>query len=142
MTRLDPPEMSKRPPTIQIAPLVDIAFITLIFFMTLSVFYQMENELSINVPKATESKEMGRTPGEIVININREGKVVVNQKAFAPEELKAMLKRLSTLYPNQAVIIRADSLTHHADVIHVLDACASASIWNIAFATLKQENAS
>ncbi|HTL47532.1 MAG TPA: biopolymer transporter ExbD [Verrucomicrobiae bacterium] len=142
MARLDPPEYSKRPPTIQIAPLVDIAFITLIFFMTMSVFNQLENELSINVPKAKESKEMERTPGEIVINVDREGAVVVNQKKFDPAELEQMLKRLSSLYPNQPVIIRADAKTTHEHVIRVLDACAGAGIWNIAFATSKEEKTS
>ena len=139
MIKLDPPESHKKLPSIQIAPLIDILFITLIFFMTLSVFYQLENELSINVPKAQESKEMERSPGEIVINIEREGTVIVNQKTFAPEELEEMLKRLSSLYPNQPVIIRADSKTTHEHVIRVLDACAAAGIWNIAFATSKEE---
>jgi len=141
MIHLDPPEFMKGTPSIQIAPLIDIVFITLIFFMTLSVFYQLENEVSINIPKAQQSKEMERTPGEIVMNIDREGLVTINQKRFSEGELQAMLKRLSSLYPNQAVIIRADAKTHHEDVIRVLDACAGASIWNIAFATTKEEAA-
>ncbi|MBF0254729.1 MAG: biopolymer transporter ExbD [Candidatus Omnitrophica bacterium] len=137
MIKLDVPSELKSRPTIPLAPLIDIVFITLIFYMTLSIFYQLENELSISVPKSTESKEAVRSPGEIIINIDQKGKVVVNQRSFAPEELEAMLQRITSLYPNQPVIIRADKKTYHESVVRVLDACAAANIWNVAFSTLK-----
>jgi biopolymer transport protein ExbD len=50
-----------------------------------------------------------------------------------------MLRRISTLFPNQPVIIRADEQTYHKFVIKVLDACAGADIWNISFSTIKEE---
>ncbi|MDP3920242.1 MAG: biopolymer transporter ExbD [Candidatus Omnitrophota bacterium] len=132
-------DMQKTDLGFPLAPLVDIVFITLIFYMTLSIFYQLENELSISVPKAGQSEEVVRSPGEIIINIDREGKVVVNQKTFEQDALETMLKRIASLYPNQPVIIRADQKTYHESVIRVLDACAAADIWNIAFSTLKEE---
>lgn len=140
MIRLDPPEAQKASPSIQIAPFIDITFIILIFFMTLSVYYQLENEISISVPEAEESKEVARSPGEIIINVDTAGKVVVNQRPLNASELEEMLKRISSLYPNQPVIIRADKNTRHEHVIQVLNACASAHIWNIAFATTKEKS--
>jgi len=109
--------------------------------MTLSVFYQMETEISISVPKAEESTDAMRKPGEIIINIDALGKLIVNQKSLNIDALTAMLKRISNLYPNQAVIIRADKKTEHEHVIKVLDACAASQIWNIAFATTKKDDA-
>jgi biopolymer transport protein ExbD len=138
MIRLGPAEEHKPRPEIPMAPLIDIVFITLIFYMTLSIFYQLENELSISVPKAEQSQEVVRSAGEIIININQEGSVVVNQKTLSLTALEKMLQRLSSLYPNQPVIIRADKKTYHESVIRVLDACAAAKIWNIAFSTLKE----
>lgn len=132
-------EYQKQKPTIQIAPLIDIVFLTLIFFMVLSIFNQLESEISISVPKAKESKEIVRSPGEIIINITKEGKVIVNQKRLSYENLEEMLKRISTLFPDQPVIIRADEKTYHKFVVKVLDACASADIWNVSFATLKED---
>ncbi len=139
MIRLDPPETRKAFPTVQIAPFIDIVFMTLIFFMTLSVYYQLENEVSISVPKAEESKEVTRSPGEIIINVDAQGSMVVNQRPFDQAGLTEMLNRVSSLYPNQPVIIRADRKTHHENVMRVLDACAAAHIWNIAFATVKED---
>ncbi|MBF0532915.1 MAG: biopolymer transporter ExbD [Candidatus Omnitrophica bacterium] len=138
MLKLAPNEQIRQKPVIQMVPLVDILFFTLIFFMCVSIYAQMEAELTITVPKAKYSKEDLRNPGEIIINVNKDGRVVVNQKSLAENELGGMLKKVSALFPNQAVIIRADERTMHKYVVNVLDACASANIWNISFATIKE----
>ena len=140
MSRFGINEYQKQRPIIHMAPLIDIVFITLIFFMTLSIFTQLESELSISVPKAKESKEAFRSPGEIIINITKDGKVTVNQRELTYSGLGEMLKRISALFPNQPVIIRADEKTYHKFVVKVLDACASADIWNISFSTIKEED--
>ena len=139
MIQLDPAEQHKPTPKVSMAPLIDIVFITLIFYMTLSIFYQLETELSISVPKSEQSQESERSPGEIIINISSEGQITVNQRVLTPSKLEVMLRQLSSLYPNQPVIIRADKQTRHESVVKALDACAAADIWNIAFATLKDQ---
>ncbi len=139
MFKYDIPEHFKRGPLVQMAPLVDIVFLTLVFFMALSVFSQLESELNISVPKSKESKEAVRSPGEVIVNIDRSGKVVVNGKKLDKEELKVMLMEIAELFPNQPVIIRADEKTYHKNVVSVLDACAAADIWNVAFSTIKEE---
>ncbi|MBD3295861.1 MAG: biopolymer transporter ExbD [Candidatus Omnitrophica bacterium] len=126
-------------PSVQMAPLIDIVFLLLIFFMAASVFYQLETEMDIAVPEAAESSEMKRSPGEIIVNITREGKIIVNGRRLGQEDLKKMLTRISRLYSGQPVIIRADRRTYHKDVIQVLDICAGAGIWNVSFATMKED---
>ena len=139
MPKFDFPEYERQGPVIQMVPLIDILFFTLIFFMSLSVFYQQEAELNITVPKATQAKDTLRTPGQIIININRDGQFIVNQQTLSIGELEDMLKRVATLFPNQPVIIRADEKTYHQFVVKVLDACAKADIWDISIATMKVE---
>lgn len=132
-------EEQNEKPSIMMAPLIDIVFNTLVLFMAMSVFYQMEYAIDISVPKAVESKEVLRSPGEIVINIQKDGTTIVNDKKLSIDELKNMLMRISNLFPNQPIIIRADRKTYHESVIAVLDACAAANIWNISFSTIKEE---
>jgi len=139
MLNLSGSDQFKQKPSVQMAPLIDIVFLTLIFFMTLSIFHQLESELSISVPKATESKEAVRSPGEIIINVAKNGDIILNQRKLSYDDLEKMLNRISKLYKNQPVIIRADESTYHKYVINVLDACAGANIWNISFSTLKEE---
>lgn len=139
MFKIEIPEYQRQRPVIQLIPLIDILLYMLIFFMATTVMQQMETELSISVPVAVQSQENTRTPGKIIINIDRAGAVVVNRRRLSDAELGGVLKRLSELYPDQAIIIRADRQTRHEAVVKVLDAAASAGIWNIAFSTLKEE---
>lgn len=140
MLKFNPSEYQKQGPVIQIAPLIDIVFLTLIFFMTISVFSQLESEINISVPTAKQGQPPLRGPGEIIINITKEGKVIVNQKEVSYHKLEEMLKRVSELFPNQPIIIRADKLTYHKFVVKVLDICARANIWNISFSVIKQKD--
>jgi biopolymer transport protein ExbD len=119
--------------------MIDIMFINLLFFMALFVYFNFEAELNISVPKAAASIESMASPEEIVINVMRDGAVVVNNKKIDFNDLEMILKRTSALYPGQAVIVRADQKTYHENVIHVLDICAKAKIWNISFATIKEK---
>ncbi|MGB2600232.1 MAG: biopolymer transporter ExbD [Candidatus Omnitrophota bacterium] len=130
--------LSERP-TIQMAPLIDIIFLLLIFFMSASIFYQLETELNITVPTAEEGADMRRAPGEIIVNVLKDGAVVVNQRKLTYKELGRMLARVSELYKGQPIIIRADRETYHKHVIKVLDICAGTDIWNVSFATMKEE---
>lgn len=126
-------------PVIQMAPLIDIVFLLLIFFMSASIFYQLETEINITVPTANEATETRRTPGEIIINVRKDGTVVVNQRQLNYDELKRMLTRISQLYKGQPVIIRADRKTYHENVVKILDICAGADIWNVSFATMEED---
>ncbi|MDD4956236.1 MAG: biopolymer transporter ExbD [Candidatus Omnitrophica bacterium] len=133
-------EAKQTGPQIQMAPLIDIVFLLLIFFMSASVFYQLESEINITVPVAEKSTDMKRTAGEIIINIRQDGTIVVNQRELDHAALRDMLVRVAELYKNQPVIIRADRDTLHKDVIKVLDICASSGIWNVSFATIREKD--
>jgi len=126
-------------PVIQMAPLIDIVFLLLIFFMSAFIFYELETEINISVPTAEESQPMQRTTGEIIINVRQDGSVIVNQKELTHDELKTMLTRVSELYKGQPVIIRGDKDTFHKHIIKVLDICAGSNIWNVSFATMKEK---
>jgi biopolymer transport protein ExbD len=125
----------------QLAPMVDIVFQALIFFMVVSVFAKFETSLDIVVPTAKTSVTSTRLPGEIIVNIDAEGRIVINRRRFTPEELKGTLARIAETFPGQPVILRADRQTPYEDVIGVLDACREADIWNVSFATLVDETA-
>ncbi len=50
-----------------------------------------------------------------------------------------MLVNISSVYPDQAVILRGDSKTYHENIIRLLNLCSQAKIWNISFATTPPE---
>ena len=140
MLKFEISEFQKQRPVIQLAPLVDIAFWALIFFMIIAVLNQMESEVDITVPKSTAATESPLSSGKIVINVARDGRFVVNQQQLNSTGLEDMLKKISKLFPNQQVIIRADELAYHKYVIQALDACMHSNITDVSFSTVKEEN--
>jgi biopolymer transport protein ExbD len=119
----------------QIAPMVDIVFLLLIFFLVTWNFARYETELDIVVPTAKEGKETRRAVGEVILNVREDGSIVLNRRTLSPEELLESLARISSLYPDQAVVLRGDVNVSYRDIVAVLDICRQANIWNVAFAT-------
>ena len=138
MGRFDISEYQKQRPIVQLAPLVDIAFWALISFMVIAAFSQMESEINIVVPKSTQAIEPEASAGKMVINVSRDGQFIVNGQQLNDAGLLAMLRKVSKLFPNQQVIIRADEFAYHKYVIQALDACMRSDINDISFSTLKE----
>jgi biopolymer transport protein ExbD len=137
--KFDVSEYQKQRPVIQLAPLVDIAFWALMFFMIIAVFNQMEVQVNLTLPKSKTAVQASQSAGKIVINITKEGRFIVNQKEYTSNTLGLMLREVSKLFPNQQVIIRADELTYHKYVIQALDACGRSNLTDISFSTIPDE---
>jgi biopolymer transport protein ExbD len=95
--------------------------------------------MDVTVPTAKSSSEGRRTPGEIIINVKKEGTVVLHRREITIPELQSILLRVARNFPDQPVILRADEATPYKSVIAVLDACRQADVWNVSFATRSEE---
>src|SRR6186997_3213860 len=124
-------------PGIQLAPLVDVLLLLLIFFLLTWNAARTENELDVKVPKASAAKEKSTPIGDVVVNVKADGNVVVNRRTLTGAELGDMLRNLVQLYPDQAVVIRGDETGAYKNVVGVLNICSEAGVTNVAFATAK-----
>ena len=129
-----------RSPGLSLTSMLDVIFLLLCFFVTVSVFSQWENEISIKLPSAETSDEPDRLPGEIIVNLAKDGKVVVNGKLLELADLQARLKKVAKFYPGQPVIIRADKELAYEKLVKVIDTCRAADIWNFSLATDGERN--
>lgn len=130
----------RRTPTLEnppfpLAPMIDVVFLLLCFFVTSQLFAQWEAEIEITLPTAQTGQTPQRLPGEVILNIRKDGAVIVNGRLFDDQQLRELLTRLVSLFPGQPVVIRADRDTAYEHIIRVLDQCRQADIWNISFAT-------
>ncbi len=123
----------------QIAPMIDIVFLLLIFFLVTWNFARYETELDVKVPSAQEGKETRRSVGEVILNVKRDGSFVVNRRTLDREELRELLVKLTQNYPDQAVVLRGDRDVGYHHIVEALDVCRAANIWNVAFATGKPD---
>ena len=124
-------------PGIQLAPLVDVLMLLLIFFLLTWNAARNENELDVKVPKAAQAKEKSAPIGDVVVNVKTDGTVVVNRRTLTAPELTDMLRGLVQLDENQAVVIRGDEGGAYKHVVGVLNICSEAGVTNVAFATAK-----
>src|SRR6201993_3942700 len=89
-------------PGIQLAPLVAVLLLLLIFFLLTWQAARHENELDVKVPKASAAKERSAPVGDVVVNVKSDGNVVVNRRTLSATELTDLLKSLVALNSEQA----------------------------------------
>ena len=124
-----------RAPALALTSMLDVIFLLLCFFVTVSVFSQWESEISIKLPNAATGEQPDRLPGEIIVNLAKDGNVSVNGQTLALGELQRRLAKISKFYPGQAVIIRADKEVRYETLVKVIDTCRTADVWNFSLAT-------
>ena len=126
-------------PALALTSMLDVIFLLLCFFVTASVFSQWESEISISLPSASSSETPSRLPGEVILNVARDGSVTVNAKKLTLSDLGERLRKVADFYPGQPVVIRADRETSYDSLVKVLDTCRVAGVWNFSLATVEEK---
>lgn len=125
---------------LELAPMIDVVFQLLIFFIVTWQFARFERDMDISVPAAEKADKETRLAGEIIVNVRENGEVVLNGRTVGDDELRDKLEAISAEYPDQAVILRGASGADFQAIISVLDQIKQAGIWNVAFATVKPQS--
>src|SRR6478736_5135484 len=115
-------------PGIQLAPLVDVLLLLLIFFLLTWNAARNENELDVKIPKASAAKERSAPIGDVIVNVKADGNVIVNRRTLTSQELSDLLKGLVQLSAEQAVVIRGDEAGAYKNIVNVLNICSEAGI--------------
>ena len=122
-------------PGFQLAAMLDVVFLLLCFFVTTSVYSQWENEVEIQLPSAESGVEPNRLPGEIIVNVAKDGAIRVNGRDLTPEELGAKCRALAAAFPGNPIVVRGDREASWESVLRVLDICAKNDLYNVNFAS-------
>ena len=121
----------------QLAPMLDVVFLLLIFFVVTQKIILNEQDLKVKVPTAPKTtEEESRAIDEIIINAREEdGELIItiDREVFTREKLLAMLKRMVAVNPNQPVRIRGDAEMRWQKVADVISTCSQAGVWNVSF---------
>ena len=123
----------------QMAPMIDVVFLLLIFFMCASSFHVVDREEDVVLPIAEQSKTRKEMHGELIVNVKSDGTILVSDKPFGLGELQAGLREAVDMVKGTSVVIRGDRATKHGIILEVMRACAEADISDVSFAALQQE---
>jgi biopolymer transport protein ExbD len=131
--------------TFQIAPMVDVIFILILFFMTSAGLVQVEKQLNFTLPGLLVQATSVDMPDEQIIEIQPDGQVVLNGRPYdkpadrTMPELVGLLKRYKlSSEANKStafVTVTPAPAARYQRIIDVMDSCAVAGITNVAFTT-------
>ncbi len=132
-------------PDISIAPLIDMTFLLLIYFICTCSLITPEADLGIRLPGMIAQATKVEMPDEQMIEVRENGQVFLNDREFdsaanvlLPELVRTLqsYRASSVASGNKPLItIWADDDAQHQRVIDVMNACAAAQIKDVTFAS-------
>ncbi|EDY82564.1 transport energizing protein, ExbD/TolR family [Verrucomicrobiia bacterium DG1235] len=127
-----------------IAPMIDVVFLLLVYFMVSSSIQKQEADIGFSLPAMVKSSEPVAFPDEQIIEIDAEGRAWVNGYAYdepsSPnyQQLARMLQRFregaEASQSAARVTIAPSDQTPHQMVVRVMDACERAGLASVSFA--------
>jgi len=120
---------------IDIAPMLDMVFILLIFFIVTSSFVR-ETGIDVNKPKASSAQELARE--SILIGISREGTIHINESQVDLRTLRTILQQMIAEKPDRAAVVVADRDAPSGKIVDVLDECNIARVKKVSIAANKE----
>jgi biopolymer transport protein ExbD len=145
-------EMRAQPeeePEFQIAPMIDILLVLLVFFMSISSTEVLQTNDHVSLPVAkdardVEAKDKGKT-GQMIINVlwsplGNAGSIDFNEKTYGnPNELVPHIKNAIGNQADTRVLVRADRNVRFEYMKQVLKAVAAAGGSNVTFSVVDKE---
>ncbi|MBF0246100.1 MAG: biopolymer transporter ExbD [Planctomycetes bacterium] len=133
MIRIDRRRGSKSA-EINIAPLLDLVFILLIFFMVTTHFSRDEG---LEIEKPTANSAAVQPAEALLLSIARDGGLHMGGHRISLQEVASSVRRALAAAPRTPLLLVADRSTSAQQLIEVYDRCKEAGAERIAVATSK-----
>lgn len=117
---------------LEMAPLIDVVFLLLIFFMLTSTFLVAE-AIDLELPFSESARPVDEE--DIVIVLTIDGTLTLNGDAVAPDELVPRLKALITDAEIQTITLKTEASESVEDMIGVMDDIRAAGGLRVLIAT-------
>jgi biopolymer transport protein ExbD len=136
-------------PEFQVAPMVDVLLVLMLFFMAITSTEVLKKEKNLNLPTADhakEDKEKKHKANEVVVNVawnkdNTATYTIDGVRYADADSIQNALGQRAHGNPHTYVLIRADQNAQYSNISDVMTACAGAGIATVSFATITNPNA-
>jgi biopolymer transport protein ExbD len=119
-----------------LAPLIDVVFLLLIFFMVASTLNMNEVQATIQLPGTNTIK--GKSIKETVLYITKEGQVFLEEKKIEWEQLPDSLHECMLENETREITVYADKEVDFQHIVNMLDLANKLKIKEIQFSLLHQ----
>lgn len=150
MKRFDPHGGSDGDFGFQIAPMIDIVFVIMLFFMVMAGAIKVERELNQRLPGTVQTSQSVDFTDEIVINLSEDGEVMLNDEPMDPPGKRQMPRLLANLMRLKQgsdaaktpllVTIVSEPEARYARLVDTLDVLAAADITNVSVTESGEDN--
>lgn len=124
-------------PVLPLAPMVDVLFLLLIFFMTASVFREQELQIDVALPTAEMAQPPATTATQITISLTADDRIYLGPRELTLAALRRTLAELVRDFPDEVVVVRGDQASSFGLAVKVMDAAQLAGVTNVSVATVK-----
>lgn len=131
MSDLEIPRLNTGKPDISMAPLIDVVFLLLIFFMVTTVF--PDQGLVIEKP---ESQQRSRLPdNHLLLKLDQHNRIYFNNASVTLDNIQRLLESEVNADPGVSVVIKADKRSTTGILIQLIDAAKSSGARLLGIAT-------
>lgn len=124
-------------PSIDIAPLVDVVFLLVIFFAVTTTFLETSG-LALELPKSSSTAT--RELEVLTVYLDAEGALALDETPVADmTDLTAQLREALEDREDKGVVLRADTTVDHGSVVELMDAIRSAGATGLTVAARAAE---
>ena len=116
---------------LNIAPLIDMVFILLIFFLVTTSFVK---ETGIDVSRPTASTAVSKAKATILIAIDPDNRIFLEHRKIDVRAVRANVERALSENPEGGVVVVADKASNTGTAIMVMDGCRMAGAKNVSLA--------
>jgi biopolymer transport protein ExbD len=121
---------------INIASLVDVLFLLLIFFMVTSAFVEQPN-IKLELP-ATRHSEVSKID-KTVLTISRDGQLFLQDRPVDKINLEKELRRIILDTGDEVLVLKADKMVPYGDVVDIMDDAKGAGFRRVVAPTIMDE---
>lgn len=127
---------------LQIAPLIDVVFLLLIYFMVTASLIKKEGDVAFLLPANVSPDKPIELPIEVIIEIAADGLILMEGLSFSAEntqlnDLAGQLRSQKAMARSQGapffVSLIPDRNALHKRIVDVMDACAAAKVSSLSF---------
>ncbi len=123
-------------PVINIASLVDVLFLLLIFFMVTSAFVEQPN-IKLELP-STKHSEVSKIENT-VLTIARDGQLFLQDRPVDKKKLRKELRRVILDTGEEVLVLKADKEVSYGVVVDIMDDARGAGFRKVVAPTIMDE---
>ncbi len=116
---------------LNIAPLIDMVFILLIFFLVTTSFVR---ETGVDVERPSAATAVSRQGALILIAVTKDNRIFMEKREVDMRAVRANVERALAENPESSVIVTADVSSSTGVAVQVMDGCRLAGAKNVSIA--------